>query len=202
MQNSNMMRAHANILAGDAAVPVVQEGGSNEELPKIAVSSKTDGNPQSCEEEESKGQGEGEGKSNGESGVEGGGADKGEERIDMDVGDVVKELSTEESLSKIKEFLTAEKAATGSGISQTKGMDVEDESGDGDGAKAQDMGIGMDIAFHEAKAETVEILQERGGHESGPVVEEPKKQASPFESFEFAGILHVHANYASFCMHT
>ena len=97
MQNSNMMRAHANILAGDAA----DQGGSNEELPKIAVSSKTDGNPQSCEEEESKGQGEGESKSNGESGVEGGGADKGEEKIDMDVGDD-KDLSTEESLSKIK----------------------------------------------------------------------------------------------------
>jgi hypothetical protein len=195
-----MMRAHANILAGDAAVTVVQEGGSNEELPKIAVSSKTDGNPQSCEEEESKGQGEGEGKSNGESGVEGGGADKGEERTDMDVVDD-KDLSTDESLSKIKEFLTAEDAETGSGKSQTKGMDVEDESGDG-GAKAQEMGMGMDIAFHEANAETEEILQERGGHESGPVVEEPKKQASPFESFEFAGILHVHANYVSFCMHT
>ena len=201
MQNSNMMRAHANILAGDAAVPVVQEGGSNEELPKIVVSSKTDGNPQSCEEEESKGQGEGEGKSNGESGVEGGGADKGEERTDMDVGDD-KDLSADESLSKIKEFLTAENAATGSGISQTKGMDVEDKSGDGDGAKAQEMGTDMDTAFHEARAEIEEILQERGGDESGPVVEEPKKQASPFESFEFAGILHVHANYVSFCMHT
>jgi len=202
MQNSNMMRAHANILAGDAAVPVVQEGGSNEELPKIAVSSKTDGNPQSCEEEESKGQGEGEGKSNGESGVEGGGADKGEQRTDMDVGDD-KELSTDETLSKIKEFLTAENAATGSGISQTKGMDVEDKSGDGDGAEAKEMGMEVDANFQEARAEIEEIvIQERGGHESGPVVEEPKKQASPFESFEFAGILHVHANYVSFCMHT
>jgi hypothetical protein len=64
------------------------------------------------------------------------------------------------------------------------------------------MGMEMDIASHEANAETEEILQERGGHESGSVVEEPKKQASPFESFEFAGILHVHANYVSFCMHT
>ena len=172
-----MMRAHANILAGDSALPVLQEGGSDGELLKIAVSSKTDGNPQSCEEEESKGQGEGEDKSNGESGV-GGGVDKGDDEIDMDVG-VDKELSRDESLSKIKEFLTAENAATGSGISQTKGMDVEDESGDGDGAKAQEMGMGMDIAFHEANAETEEILQERGGHESGPVVEEPKKQASP-----------------------
>jgi hypothetical protein len=199
-----MMRAHANILAGDAALPVGQEGGSDEDLSKIVVSSNANGNPQSREEEESKGKGEVEGKSNGESGVEGESEDKDDGGIVMDVRDD-KELSRDESLKKIQQFLTAENAKTGSGKSQTKGMDVEEKSGDGDGAEAKEMGMGMEVdaAFQEARAEIEEIvIQERGGHESGPVVEEPKKQASPFESFEFAGILHVHANYVSFCLHT